>query len=46
LQVACVGEFVEVDDGLTRGGKPVQYKVAANKASAASHKYHESKLLL
>jgi hypothetical protein len=30
FQVASVGEFVEVDDGLIRGLEPVQYKVAAD----------------
>jgi len=35
LQIAGVGEFVEVDDQLIRLGQPVEHKIAANKTGAA-----------
>jgi hypothetical protein len=37
LQVARVGEFVQVDDGLVGLSQPIEHKVAANKAGAAGH---------
>ena len=38
FQVAGVGEFVEVDNGLDGLGQPIEYKVAANEADAAGDK--------
>ncbi len=35
FKVACVGEFVEVDDGLIRLGQPVEDKVGADEAGCA-----------
>ncbi|MNN40895.1 hypothetical protein D3C81_1549860 [compost metagenome] len=37
LQVACVGEFVEVDHGLVRAGQPVQDEVGADETCAACY---------
>ena len=39
LQVAGVGEFVQVDDRLVAGGQPVDHKIAADEAGAAGDKY-------
>ena len=39
LQIAGVGQLVEVDDRLGRVRQPVEYKVAANEACAAGYQY-------
>ena len=44
FQVARVGEFVEIDDGFGRLGKPVEHEVAADEAGAASDENHETTL--
>ena len=38
VHIAGVGELVQVDNGFVGCGEPVQYEVAADKASSASHK--------
>ena len=40
VQIACVGEFVEVDHGLVAVGYPVEHEVGANEAGAASYQNH------
>ena len=40
VQIACVGEFVEVDHGLVGVGNPVEHEVGANEAGAASYQNH------
>ena len=40
LQIACVGELVDVDHRLVIDGQPVQHEVGANKACAASNQNH------
>ena len=42
FQVAGVGEFVEVDNGLVRLGQPVEHEVAADEAGAAGDENHGS----
>jgi len=37
LQIACIGQFVDVDDLLVRLPQPIQYEVAADKAGTAGH---------
>ena len=37
VQVASVGELVEVDHGLVAVGNPVEHEVGANEAGAASY---------
>ena len=44
VQVACVGEFVEVEHRLVAGGKPVKNKIGANEAGAAGDKNHKKEL--
>ncbi len=41
LQVAGVGEFVEVDHGLVTLGQPVEHEVATNEAGAAGDDNHD-----
>ena len=41
LQVAGIGEFVEIDDRLARGGNPVENEVCADKAGAAGYENHD-----
>ena len=41
VQVACVGEFVEIKHRLFAGGKPVKNKVGADEAGAAGDKNHD-----
>jgi len=41
FKVACVGEFVDVDDGFSRLGQPVEYEVAADEAGAACDENHD-----
>ena len=36
LEIAGVGEFVEVDDRLIAAGQPVEHKIGADEAGAAS----------
>ena len=38
FQIARVGEFVKVDDGLLTGGQPVQHKVGADESGCAGDK--------
>jgi hypothetical protein len=38
LQVARIGEFVEIDDKFVRLRKPIQHKIAANKPRAPGYK--------
>jgi len=40
FQIACVGEFVEVDHGLVRLCQPVEHEVGANEAGAAGKHNH------
>lgn len=40
LDVASVGELVEVEDRLIRLGKPVEHKVTAYEASTACYQNH------
>ena len=40
FQVAGVGEFVKVDDGLVALGQPVEHEIAAYEACAACDEYH------
>jgi hypothetical protein len=42
FQVACIGEFVDVDNRLTRLGQPVEYEVAADEAGAACDENHDA----
>ena len=37
VQVACVGEFIEVDDWLVTTRQPVQYEVGTDKTGAAGY---------
>jgi len=37
LQIAGVGQLVEVDDGFVGLGQPVEDKIAANETSGAGH---------
>ena len=37
LQIAGIGEFVQINHRLVRFGQPVQYKIAADKASSAGY---------
>jgi hypothetical protein len=39
-EVAGVRELVEVDDGLARGGEPVEHEVGADEAGAAGDEDH------
>ncbi|BDX22505.1 hypothetical protein TUM22923_18260 [Polynucleobacter sp. TUM22923] len=39
LEIAGVGEFVEIDDGLIGLIQPVENEVAANKSGTASNQY-------
>ncbi len=36
LEIAGVGEFVEIDDGLIAAGQPVEHKIGADESGAAS----------
>jgi len=38
VDIACIGELVEVDDELIGLGQPVEHEVAANKACTARYK--------
>ena len=38
MDIACVGEFVQVNHCFVRSGQPVQDEIAANKSGAAGHK--------
>jgi uncharacterized protein YkvS len=37
LQIAGVGQVIEVDDGFVGLGQPVEDKIAANETSGAGH---------
>ena len=42
FQVARIGQFVEVDDGLIGLGAPVEHEVGANKTGAAGKENHKT----
>jgi hypothetical protein len=42
LQIACVGEFVEVDDWFAVLRQPVDDEVRADEAGAAGNKNHDA----
>ncbi len=42
LQIACVGELVEVDEGLIAAGQPVEDEVGADETRAAGDQNHGS----
>lgn len=41
FQIAGVGEFVEVDDGLIRLGAPVKHEIGTNEAGATCDDYRQ-----
>ena len=42
LQVAGIGEFVQIHHRLVAAGQPVQNEIAANETGAACYKNHEN----
>ena len=40
VQIAGIGQFVQIDDGLIMAGKPCVDKIAADKTCAAGDKNH------
>ena len=45
VQVAGVGQLVEIDNGLVMGRKPVEYKIGTDKTCAACDQNHGEKCL-
>jgi len=41
LQIAGIGELVEIEDRFVVGFKPVEYEVRADEAGAASYENHQ-----
>ena len=45
FQIAGVGQFINIDNGLIHIGKPLQYKIRTNKTCTASDKNHKTALI-
>jgi hypothetical protein len=40
VEIACICQFVEIEDGLVRLSQPVQYKIGSDEACAACYENH------